>query len=520
MKAFKLQVESGEQTSVEFVLREGENILGRSRSVEIQLTAADVSSRHARITVKDGAVSVVNLSQYGTSIGEQKIPGGEPVALALGQLIRVGKNNLRLLEVAAVPENPANVGDTVEPVAPKNISNAPVVVEADNTATGVAGKTVLDELARDNTLTGVAAASDFDQTMRAKAKSADLSDPEDDDSASADKTFAQKTVFAPKEELERRLAEEHAKIRRRNFAFLGGGILLLVLLFMFWPKSVPEGKIEFDSTYDVGEVPAPLGGFKLLYPKNATSKVQTVADGAIVSTAVGRKRDVPLKIRLQESANDKWATQNSDASLREWMNSHPELTFGLPRGKFEGDQNGIWVFSLPYTRTGNEMAVGEVRVFFHGRRLAAIFAEVAAADQGRAENMFKGCNYFEFTPEFEAGNWAGMAITVKLNSPAVFSQINDDLGREAPLTWASIALQLRQILSQSVLENRADLEEQALRSLVNLRQQQTRWYNSQRLLYLNTQRSGDARALAQVVQRGQAVFSDQSDNRYFEVRKW
>ncbi len=501
MKSFKLQVESGEQTGVEFVLREGENILGRSRSVEIQLTAADVSSRHARITVKGDAVSVVNLSQYGTSIGEQKISGGEPVALALGQLIRVGKNNLRLLELS------------IEPVVP-------VAVEADNTATGVAGKTVLDALSRDNTLTGVAATSDFDQTMRAKAQSADLSDPDDDDSASVDKTFAQKTVFAPKEELERRLAEEHAKIRRRNFAFLGGGILLLVLLFTFWPKSVPEGKIEFDSTYDVGEIPAPLGGFKLLYPKNSTSKVQTVADGAVVSTAVGHKRDVPLTIRLQESANDKWATQDSAASLREWMNSHPELTFGLPRGKFEGDQNGIWVFSLPYTRTGNEMAVGEVRVFFHGRRLEAIFAEVAAADQGRAENMFKGCNYFEFTPEFEAGNWAGMAIAVKLNSPAVFSQISDDLGREAPLTWASIALQLRQILSQSVLENRADMEEQAVRLLVNLRQQQTRWYNSQRLLYLNTQRSGDARTLAQVVQRGQAVFSDQSDNRYFEVRKW
>jgi hypothetical protein len=518
MKTFKLQVETGEQAGAEFVLREGDNVLGRSRSVEIQLTAADVSSRHARITVTDGAASVVNLSQYGTSVGEQKISGSEPMPLEPGQLVRVGKNTLRLLETAAASEPVVNPGETVEPVAPK-ISPPPAAAEVDNSATGVAGKTVLEEPAPDNTLTGAAISKDFDQTMRAKAESADLSDP-DADGESSGKTSAAKTVFAPREELERRIAEEHAKIRRRNFIFLGGGILLLVLLFTFWPKSVPEGKIEFDSTYDVGEIPAPLGGFKLLYPKNSTSKSQTVADGAVVSTYVGRKRDVPLTIRLQESANNKWATQDNDASLREWMNSHPELTFGLPHGKFEGDQNGIWVFSLPYTRNGNEMAVGEVRVFFHGRRLEAIFAEVPSADQGRAENMVKGYNYFEFTPEFEAGNWAGLAVSGKVNVPAVFAQINDDLGREAPLTWASIASQLRQILSQSVLENRADFEEQAVRSLVNLRQQQTRWYSSQKLLYLNSQHSGDPRNLAQVIQRAQAVFSDQSDNRYFEARKW
>lgn len=508
MNTFKLQIETGEQAGAEFILREGDNIIGRSRSVEVQLTAADVSSRHARITLKDGAASVVNLSQYGTSVGEQKLSGGETAPLEPGQLVRVGKTNLRLLKVADAPEP-----------TPKNSPAPPVAIdEVQNTATGVASKTVLEELAPDNTLTGAAILKDFDQTMRAKAEAADLSDPDDGDSA--DKTFVQKTVFAPKEELDRRLAEERKKDKQRQFAFLGGGILILALLFVFWPKSTPEGKIEFDSTYEVGEVAAPLGGFKLLYPKTSDAKVQTVADGVAVTTYVGRKRDVRLNIRLQESVNDKWATQDNDASLREWMGTHAELTFGSARGKFEGEQNGIWLFSAPFTRTGNEMAVGEVRVFFQGRRLEAIFAEVASADQGRAENMFKGCTYFEFTPEFEAANWSGQAVATKLNSPLVFAQITDDLGREAPLTWASIAQQLRQVLSQAVLEKQADTEAQALRLLVNLRQQQAHWYNSQRLQYLNTKHAGDERILTQVIQRGQAVFSDQSDNRYFEVRKW
>ncbi len=504
MNTFKLQVESGEQAGVEFALRDGDNIVGRSRSVEVQLTSADVSSRHARITIKDGFASVVNLSQYGTAINGQKISGGEPVRLEPGQLLRVGKNDLRFLPSVPTPAAPQGFPSGTE--------------EASNTATGVAGKTVLEELARDNTLTGVASAQDFDQTMRAKAESADLSDG--DDSQSADKTFVQKTAFAPKEELERRLAEERSKDRRRQFTFLGGGILLLVLLFIFWPKSNPEGKLEFNSSYDVGEALSPLGGFKILYPKNDTSKVQTLVDGLAVTTLVGRKHDVRLVITLQESVNDKWATQDTEASLREWTSSHADLTFGLPRGRFEGEQNGVWVFSVPYTRTGTEMVAGEVRVFFSGRRLEAIFAEVPAADQGRAENMFKGCTYFEYLPDFEAANWAGLPVTSKAISPALFSQIKDDLRREAPLTWAAITMQLRQILSQAVLAKQADSEEQAIGLLKNLRQQQARWYNSQRLLFINTQHSGDTRAVTEIAKRCQAVFSDQNDNRYFEVRKW
>ena len=41
MNTFKLQIETGEQTGAEFILREGDNIIGRSRSVEVQLTAAE-----------------------------------------------------------------------------------------------------------------------------------------------------------------------------------------------------------------------------------------------------------------------------------------------------------------------------------------------------------------------------------------------------------------------------------------------------------------------------------------------
>ena len=278
--------------------------------------------------------------------------------------------------------------------------------------------------------------------------------------------------------------------------------------------------LSSDESYGIGETNAQPGSFKVLYPSNETSQVQPTTDGLVISTQLGRKRDVRLVITLQESVSDKWATQDSETSVKEWMNSHPELAFfGAPRGKFQGQQNGIWVWSVSYSRNNSEV-VGEASVFFHGRRLEAISAEVPAIDQGRAEDMYKGCNYFEFPLDFEESCWMGQVITGHVVSATLFSQIGQDLGREAPLTWAAIEKQLRVALSQSVAENNPADEEQAMRLLVNLRQQQARWFNSQHLLVINAGRTGDAKTVAEVAQGCQAVFSDQTDSRYYEVRKW
>jgi pSer/pThr/pTyr-binding forkhead associated (FHA) protein len=514
MKTFKLKVVAGEQAGAEFTLKEGENLIGRSRSTAVRLTAPDVSSRHARLILKTGVATVANLSQFGTYINEVAVPGGETVSLQAGQILKIGSTQLQLLE-----EKPR-----AELTAGQEQNTAARTVEPRDDATrrgkpAGAIQAIREAPPPEATLTHGGISQDFDQTMRAMAEAADLSqDGADDDSS--DKTNVQKTVFAPKEELERRLDAERKKDRQRQLAYLGGGILLIVLLFVCWPKPDTERKIEFDQTYDIGEYPAPLGGFKLLYPKNGTSKAQAVSDGVMVNTHIGHKRDVSLTIRLQESANDKWAVQEPKASLREWMGSHPELTFGTLREKFEGDQNGIRVYSLPYTRTGDKMVVGEVRVFFHGRRLEAIFSEVGSADQVRAENMFRGCTYFEWDASFEFANWCGQKVNGETGTTGGLAQIAEDLGREAPLTWASIAQQLQEQLTRSVQGKRPELEDQALRLLSGLRQQQARWYNSQHLIYLNTLHAGDQGALREIIQRAQAVFADQADSRFFEVRKW
>ena len=64
--------------------------------------------------------------------------------------------------------------------------------------------------------------------------------------------------------------------------------------------------------------------------------------------------------------------------------------------------------------------------------------------------MYKGCTYFEFPSDFEASCWVGQTIVTNVAPATIFSQIGEDLRLEAPLTWAAIDQQLRQVLSQSV----------------------------------------------------------------------
>jgi pSer/pThr/pTyr-binding forkhead associated (FHA) protein len=526
MNTFKLHVEEGEQAGEDFALREGDNLLGRSREAQIRLRSADVSSLHARLLVQGQDVVIANISQYGTWVGERKLQGSESAHLKAGQLVRAGKNALRLQQDAPMPAESATGMQTVAPSLEKTVAVSQASVTSQTIVTRelrpASAKTTVGA---DKTVsvqadlsTTAAEDKDYEQIMRLKAEAADLQ--ETGGEPSGDETHVQETGFAPPEEVERRLVAERKKGRQRLVLILGASILALTLLFLFVPRRMHEGKLEFDESYEIGEVPAPHGGYKILYPKNGTSVVQPSADGVVISTLLGHKHDVRLVITLQESFSDNWATQDGETSLQEWMKNHTDQTFGLAHGKFEGQQNGIWVWSVPYTRTNSEPVVGEARVFCHGRFLEAISAEVPASDQGRAEDMYRGCTYFEFPPGFETSYWAGQSLKAKQDAALLFSQIGQDLRREAPLTWAAIAKELMQVLSQSVAEKRPADEEQALRLLANLRQQQAQWYNSQRLLVINAELAANAKAVAAVAQRCQAVFCDQTDNRYFEVRKW
>jgi pSer/pThr/pTyr-binding forkhead associated (FHA) protein len=74
----------------EWVLGDGENILGRDEGVAIRIDGAGVSRHHARIMVRSGRATIEDLgSKNGTFCGETRVTS--PRALADGDVIRLGR---------------------------------------------------------------------------------------------------------------------------------------------------------------------------------------------------------------------------------------------------------------------------------------------------------------------------------------------------------------------------------------------------------------------------------------------
>jgi len=73
----------------EFPLQEGENVLGRDATADVLIDDTTVSRKHAAITIRDGAVTIEDLSsKNGTFLDSVKLTG--PVSIRDGQTIVLG----------------------------------------------------------------------------------------------------------------------------------------------------------------------------------------------------------------------------------------------------------------------------------------------------------------------------------------------------------------------------------------------------------------------------------------------
>jgi DNA-binding winged helix-turn-helix (wHTH) protein len=86
--------------SREFLLREGENLIGRSAECLVRIASSRVSRLHARVVVTAGAATIEDLgSKNGTFVRGERI--SEPTVLAHGDVIRLGRVSMKLQAVRA-----------------------------------------------------------------------------------------------------------------------------------------------------------------------------------------------------------------------------------------------------------------------------------------------------------------------------------------------------------------------------------------------------------------------------------
>ena len=87
--SLQLQIKVNGQTETSVPLSDGDHLLGRSRSADIQLTQPDVSGKHLILHVDGNSVIAENLSSHGSRVGKNAIE--LPTPIRIGDSIYLGK---------------------------------------------------------------------------------------------------------------------------------------------------------------------------------------------------------------------------------------------------------------------------------------------------------------------------------------------------------------------------------------------------------------------------------------------
>ena len=110
--SFLLKITAGKNTGSEFTLRDGKNLVGRSRSSDIRVFNEDVSGKHFSIDITGETATLNNISGYGTRVDGVLVH--QAIELASGQVIEAGKTLKFIFEATGSEEAAEAENNTLE----------------------------------------------------------------------------------------------------------------------------------------------------------------------------------------------------------------------------------------------------------------------------------------------------------------------------------------------------------------------------------------------------------------------
>ena len=548
---FRLVVEEGEQKGAVFPVGDGDTLIGRSHSADVRLRQPDVSARHVRIARFGSEIVVENLSRFGTLLDGE--PLSEPVAMHPGQRLQLGDNTVIVMNT--VPDDLPDFSDGTgagtagsETAPMDGEGNKRVTLGNETKGTREAKQMVVSRMAGLKTSDSVAPeplvnGSEAAQpglpetggmaergTSGAGERTAWGSDTYDSGDMPVDGTRELRTRVPAPDEMD--FLKESLRKRARNRVLLIAGVVALLLagLVIFWPrKEPPEDSIEWprdaDGMYLEEKKESTLGGFDLIYP-DSHAKLTEMDDNRITVTCrVGRERDVPLTFVLEERIDPRLVAEDRATTIARWRNkaeeSNGKCMFNDPLGMslFVGNESGIPVVCIPYSRIENGSWCGTVRIIRTGNRLITLRTETPASERTRMDDLLYTF-FLKPTTELVRRHWEGSSDIVAAPTRLLVDRAERELRRDAPSTWTDIQALLFDALRKATVENDVGLAERAMQLLVDLRERQALWFNAQSLARTRSLRVGDKSGAEAGAGCARAVFSSPDDRRYYVVRRW
>ncbi len=491
---YLIKFTSGEKTGEHFPLGENESLsIGRSHTNAICFKTPDISGKHV-ILRGNGAegISLEILSARTTRINGTNGKIGEVRNLTVGDSVQMG-------------------GETVFVIA-EDVDSTPAAAGGDNDKTRLPG----------------------DERMRiVNSTSAVATKPE-----AVNETIAFKTRIASEEELDKIKGSYKWKARLR-FLFVSIPVALFftgAIALYFYLKPVAEEHLTWPK--DAGG--KRLTDYKVVVPYLAVAfpavpghDISSAENGLVIRTKIGKHRDVPLCITAMSTEDKNTLTNGHAEAFASWMGVMREKD---PTVNWSGDKNTLFVNThrgsgvpmsiVSYTRrVGNDDFYGFAVFVRHAENTHAVLAEVPLKDRWRARRFFlqETANMVIFAVGRTLDHWegasqyrAGSAIGTDLKEAENF------LKREAPAYWGKIFYRIQSALVKGTLSGEEESVKTAKSLLVKLRNQQTVWFNAQKLAYQYAEKNGDRRTKESIQATCESVFSSefqQSDYRYDLIKR-
>ncbi|MBR0458889.1 MAG: FHA domain-containing protein [Victivallales bacterium] len=547
---YQIRFTEGELQGKTFPLGQNAVSIGRSHSNDIRVGTPDVSSKHVRLTLEPEGVVLENLSSRVTQIDDMALQLGDRKPLMAGQVVAMGSLVKFTVEVLADAPAPARAStaddnDATTPPPPKAPAAKPAAsMDSDVTMPPKAAPKPASPMDSDRT-TPPQAASVVPKPIPQPSPMptpvpTPVPEPVSEEGAdSGNETIAMQTRMASAEELEfMKSSHEKKKIRKTGLWLF----LLVVLIaglvggyygflykppekFVSWP--VDETGKKLTAAVQMENCPY-LKDIDFEYPKLPTTEVAKAPGKIVVKTALGKYRDVPLRLTLDYFQDKNSLTEERTSTLERWMTTK---TTGSENWNFDLIQpiafyqkaHGIPYLAVSYSRTeNNESYVGVAVQIRMADWIFLLQKEIPTRDRWRAEWYIQQMAFFRFSEAFLMNHWEGTSKFQEGQPASILAEAKSLLHRRSPSVWFKAEYLLRSVLCQAQKAGEKQVVADAVELVRELRASQIEYYNQQKITYLLAKTQKNEKEMKKISAELRGVFSSEEDYRFHRIRqdKW
>lgn len=506
-------------------LKPGSEIgFGRSRKSAVKLEEPDVSGHHIAVrTSANGSVVMQVLSEHRTTKNGSVLQPGSSVPLAAGDTVELGGSVTFKVETYTPPSaDDAPTGQDDD----ERTMMAPM--ESDGDGETVVGGTVADD----------GRTATFATQFVSANEAAEAGDDAGETIGGGGETVFMQTRIGSDEEIEEIKRGYKQRSRRRTLGWLIPMLMLFIGLAVAYVMLKPEP--EQYTSWPVNESGKSLTAFELVEPYLAvaypdipeTSSIST-PNGKRFSSALGKFRDIPLFIetfKRQDKALLKMDhAQAFETYLARRRESDTSLTPGANRiRRFMSVTSGagVPVSFIDYTRRQDADEYFGFLVYLRRADFEyAISIEVPLMAQWRAEKFLRYNlgNIVKYAAKRVPEHWEGGTwFREKSKIATDLSEAKSFLARKAPINWEASLFRIKSALIKGAAADDVDSVREATDLLVKLREEQSVWYNQQKLAYLQAEVIDDKENMQSINATCESIFTpafQDCDYRYERIKR-